>query len=104
MEIKFFKKEKNLVKGKRSLWMDINLYWRLAILLLFAMAVSSAFFGYYFFKKVNAEIVPEEGGEGSQIKTIKRERIEKVLEYFSMRKERSNEILNSPSPLIDPSL
>ena len=33
-----------------------------------------------------------------------KERLTKALEYFSERKKKSIEILNSPSPIIDPSL
>jgi len=36
--------------------------------------------------------------------TVKKERLEKVLEYFSTRETTSAEILNSPPLVVDPSL
>ncbi len=104
MEIKFFKKEKNFKKEKESLWLDMNFYWELSVCLIFLVALTSLFFGYYFFAQINKESVLETGSTSGKVETVKKERIEKVLEYFSLRKQKSAQILNSPVLVVDPSL
>ena len=41
---------------------------------------------------------------GGQTSMVNENRILKALDYFSAREEKSNEILNSPAPVVDPSL
>src|SRR3989344_1891476 len=101
---KFFKKQKSFQKKKESFWLNINLYWKLAVCFVFVMDVVAYFFGYYLFVRVNKEFILPHGAESGQVKTVKKERIDKILEYFSSRKQRSAEILNSPAPVVDPSL
>ena len=103
MKIKFFKREKNFSK-KESLWLNINLYWELAVCFMFVMTALAVFFGYYLFMQINKEPVMPLNSGGEQVETVKKERIEKTLEYFSLRKQKSDQILNSPSSVIDPSL
>lgn len=102
MKIKFFKKEKNFKKS--SLHLNPGLFWKLSIFMIFLVAVFSSFFGYYFFMKINKESILLTGGTSGQVETVKDERIFRVLEYFSLRTQKSNQILNSPAPIIDPSL
>lgn len=85
---------------------DLNLYWGLIVCVLLATAIIASFFGYYLFQKLNKEpaLLAPAGGASSQIETVKKERIDKVLEYFSERKNKSSQILNSPAPVVDPSL
>ena len=98
--IKFFKKHKNF--KKESSWLNLNFYWKLVVCTTLLMAIASIFFGYYFFRQIskenNAELV---GGE--ELESVKKERVEETLEYFSSRKQKSNQIINSPSPVLDPS-
>jgi len=104
MKIKFFKKEKSFRKEKESLWLNINFYWKLSVLFMFLVIISSFIFSYYLFMKINKESVALPIASSGQIKTVKKERIDKVLEYFSKRQEKSTKILNSPAPVVDPSL
>ncbi|OGI68840.1 hypothetical protein A3A05_02455 [Candidatus Nomurabacteria bacterium RIFCSPLOWO2_01_FULL_41_12] len=99
--IKFFKKEKSF--KKKSLSLNLNLYWKLAIYFVFAMILLSGFYGFYLFTQINKESIITLSG-GGQIGTARKEKIEKVLEYFSLRKKKSIEIINFPSPVVDPSL
>jgi hypothetical protein len=101
MDLKFLKKQKKFKKA--SLIIKPDLYWRYLIYMTFFLILVSCVFGFYLFIKINKEpILPvvSTGGEG----LIKKERINKVLEYFKERENKSIEILNSPSPIIDPSL
>ncbi len=96
--IKFFKKH------KENILRNVALFWKLAVCLMFLGAVFSAVFGYYLFVKINKGVVLRGDAPGAQIETVKKERIEKALEYFSERTDKSIEILNAPAPIIDPSL
>ena len=104
MQIKFFKKEKSFKKGREGLWLNMNFYWKLSVGFMFIVFFVSLFFGYYFFMKINEEPASSVNVDSGQAQTIKKERIDKVLEYFSKRAQKSSQILNSPSPVIDPSL
>ena len=100
--IKFFKKEKKF--KKESSGFNPNLYWELAVCFIFVVILSAFFFGYYLFVKIDRKPILQVGNSSGQVETIKKERIEKVLEYFSLQQQKSNQILNSPAPVIDPSL
>ena len=102
--IKFFKKEKNFIKEQEDFWLNINFYWKLAVLVMFVVVFISFSFGYYFFMQIDQEPILETSGASVQVGTINKERIDKVLEYFSIRNQKSDQILNSPAPVVDPSL
>ncbi len=104
MDTNLSKKGESFKRRKESLWLNIRLYWKLAVLFMFLVAVSSAFFSYYFFRQISKELVVEEGGSISEVETVKKERIGKVLEYFAARKLKSSQILSTPRIIIDPSL
>ena len=100
--IKLFKKEKSFKKER--LHRSPSFFWKLAILVIFVVFIFSYFFGYYLFIQINKEPLLETSSISSQVETVKKERIDKVLEYFSNREQKSNQILNSSAPIIDPSL
>ncbi len=102
--IKFLKKEKNFTKERESLWLNINFYWELAVFIMFVVVLLSFSFGYHLFMQTDQEPILETSGASVQVGTVKKERIYKVLEYFSRQNKKSNQILNSPSPVVDPSL
>jgi hypothetical protein len=104
MQIKFFKKEKNFKKEKESFWLNVNLYWRFAVCFMFVVFLLSFLFGYYLFRQINQEPVLSSSDASPQIGTVNKEKMKKVLEYFSLREQKSIQILNSPSPVVDPSL
>ena len=99
----FFKKEKKFKKEEESIWLDLNFSWRIAVALMFLGSLSAFWFGYYFFTKINEEPAASKV-EGTFTETVQKEAIQKKLEYFSAREKKSAEILNSPSPIVDPSL
>jgi len=100
----FLKKEKTWTKEKENFWLNINFYWKFTVCFLFAVILFSSFFGYYLFMQINKEPVLSLSGTSPKVETVKKERMEKVLEYFSIRKQKSNQILNYPAPVSDPSL
>ncbi len=100
MQIKFLKKKKKFVKGGSNIKPD--LYWRCILYMTFALILISCAFGLYLFLKINQESTTNSTIVNNQ-EIIKKERLNKVLEYFKERENKSIEILNSPSPIIDPS-
>ena len=100
--IKFFKKEKNF--EKKRLGLNLYFFWKLAVGFMFVSALVSLFFGYYLFGQINKETVLGQGGVSGKVETVKKERISKVLEYFSSRKQKTNQILTFPPTVVDPSL
>lgn len=101
MEIKFFKKQKNIKKERFEI--RPSLYWNYILWVILILFISSFIFGFYLFMKINNELVPPVININEQ-ETIKKEKLDRALEYFKEREEKSIEILNSPSPIIDPSL
>ncbi len=102
MQIKFFKREKHF--KKKSGEINLDLYWSFIFFMGFFLTLVAFAFGLYLFREINKELVLPVGGISSQFQTVKKERIEKALEYFSLRKQKSNQIINSPAPVVDPSL
>lgn len=102
MKIEFFKKEYNFKKKN----FDINpiFYWKIVVLSMVILVIFSFVFGYCFFVQINQVFVLPDINTGGQVGTVNKDRIEKVLNYFSDREQTSNEILNSPTPVVDPSL
>ncbi len=102
--INFFKKGISFKKKRENSCVNIGFFWKLSVIFMFIVFLSACFFGYYLFVKVNKEVVFETNEENSEFETIKQDKIEKILEYFSVRKQKSNGILNSSAPVVDPSL
>jgi hypothetical protein len=102
MKIKFFKKENNF--KKKNFAFSPSFCWKFAIGGAFIMILLSSFFGYRLFTQTNQEPVLSVMNESGQVPTVKKNRIEKILNYFLEREQKSAKILNSRAPVIDPSL
>lgn len=100
MKIKFFEKKKKFQKG--GIHINPNIYWSVCLSLAFVIILASFVFGFYLFKSINQEFKIENNDDLA--KKINQEMFDNVLEYFSGREQASNKILNSPSPVVDPSL
>jgi hypothetical protein len=104
MKLKLFKFKKEKSFKKESSWFNLILYWKLAVCFVLLATVVSLVFGYYLFTQINQEIIIPIVAQSGQIETVKKERIDKVLQIFSAREVKSTGILNSPAPIADPSL
>lgn len=102
MDLKIFKIKKSFKKG--GLGLRPNTGWKIILYVAFVIILGSFVFGFNLFMQTNKEFVASVANTGEQIKIVKKERIQKVLEYFSLREKKSVEILNSPLPIVDPSL
>ena len=101
MKIKLFKKENNF--KKKDFELNPNLYWKIVLFLALAAIFFSFSFGYYLFMKINNEDSSLSAGDIKQAPLLTRASLEKALNYFSEREKKSAEIINSPSPIVDPS-
>lgn len=105
MQLKFFKIniKKNNIK-KENFQPNPNLYWKIILYTIFLLILISFAFGFYFFTRTNKEMISLDENIKKQSEIVQKDRIEKVLEYFSERENKSAIILNSASPVVDPSL
>jgi len=101
MKIKFFKIKKSFKKG--GLHTNPDVFWNLLQGVALAVVFGSVFFGFLLFQKINKEFAPLDTIDNSSVTAVSKERVDKILEYFSGKANKSNEILNSPSPIVDPS-
>jgi Tfp pilus assembly protein PilO len=99
--LKFLKREKNF--KKESIWLDINMYWRGAICFILLSTLFSLTFGYIFFMKNSQDISNSSNVTSEQVETISKDRINNVLNIFSVRQQTTEKIINSPAPVVDPS-
>jgi hypothetical protein len=102
MKIKLFKKGNNF--KKKDFAFNQNLYWKFAVGGVFVMIFLSFFFGYSLFMQINQEFILPATNNSGQSSMVNKARLQTVLQYFSAREKKSTEILNSPSPVVDPSL
>ena len=101
MEIKFLKKKRKFRKG--GLGIKPDLFWKYLLYMTFTLILLSCAFGLYLFIEVNKEPIPTVMNVNKK-EITEEERLTKALEYFSEREKKSIEILDFPSPIIDPSL
>ena len=101
MDIKIFKKKKKFVK--RNLEKKLNFYWKSILYVTFILIFIFCVFGFYLFIKTNKELVLPINNVNEQ-DALKKESISIILDLFKDREKRSQEILNSSSPIVDPSL
>lgn len=102
MKLEIFKPKKKFRKG--GFHTNPNIGWEIILFIGLVLIIVALVFGIYFFAQVSKENTEAASGGSSQIKIVKKDRINKAIEYFSARREKSAEILNSPAPVIDPSL
>lgn len=101
MQIKFFKKENNFKKEKQ---ISPYFYWKIILAVSLLIIIASFIFSYFLFIRIKQDFVLSQDNAGSQSQIVKKERIDKVLQYFSDRETKSNEIIILPSSVVDPSL
>lgn len=102
IKIKFFKKSHSFRKNPGEI--NPYPYWSFIFFLGFFLTITAFVFGFLLFKKINKEFISSPIPATEQAKAIDKERIAKVLEYFSAKKQESMRILHLSSGVIDPSL
>ena len=89
---------------KSGLVNNPDFFWNILLSVFLVLVITSLIFGYLFFKKTSNETFLEDNTVYKKVDTVSKERLDSILEYFSKRKSRSSDILNSPSPFSDPSI
>jgi hypothetical protein len=102
MKINFFKKENNL--KKKNFQFNPNFYWQIILGSFFIIILFIFYFGYNLFKQANEEPIVSTANGNAKNGMIDENRISKILDLFSERDIKSNQIINSPAPVVDPSL
>lgn len=103
MILKIFKnKQKKIQKGKPKVNPDF--FWKIIFYFGFVLTVLAFMFGFWVFKNVNHNLELPNIEEVGPSKSIKKDRIDKVLKVFDDREIESSSIINTPNYIIDPSL
>jgi len=102
MDLKIFKIKKKFKKSEHQ--PDPDFYWKLVLFGTFILIFLAIFFGTRLFWKINKEDFSPAIQYDRQGKKISKNRIDAVLKYFTDRQTKSEGIINSPSPFIDPSM
>ena len=102
MNIKFFKKEKSF--QKKDFALNPDFYWKIALLVAAAVISVSLVLGYFLFTQIEHKSSKSVASETNQIPSVDPDLMKKVLNYFSDRQTNSTQIINSPAPVVDPSL
>ncbi len=102
MKIELFKIEKNY--RKENFEINPGIYWKTIMVLAFLAISTLLVFSYNLFIQTNKENTSVVGKKDNKNENKEKEKIKNALEYFSEREKKSIEILNSPVPIVDPSL
>ena len=102
MKIQLLKKEKHF--EKKEFILNSNFYWKIAVTLACIIILMAASFGYYLFIQTSQDTAIITSAEGEKIPIVKTQNLEKALKYFNEKEQKSSQILNSPTPVVDPSL
>jgi len=102
MQIKFFKRKKSFKKG--GLGTSPEFFWDILLFIALAIIILSFIFGFFLFRKINRDTILAVDSISEKSQTINKERIDKILQYFSDREKKSAEILSFPASVVDPSL
>lgn len=103
MEFKLFKAKK--VFSHKSWNNNPEKHWHIGVMIFFSLLLVSFCFGAYFFMQGLNEIKTVETEEPkANFEMIKRDRLQKVLNIFEIRKTKSEEIINNAPTFGDPSI
>lgn len=103
MKINFLKFKKEKVFKKENFDINVNFYWKILLYISLAFIVFAFVFGSYLFLTINKDFILPDIQKSRQVEKINQNRIKNVLDYFSGKEAKSIIILNSPSPIVDPS-
>ena len=102
MKINIFKKRNNF--KKKSSNPSASFYWKIALFFMFLVILAFFIFGFYVFNQTNNESALPAVKDNGQVPVVNKSRIINVLDFFFEREQKSNQILISPAPVVDPSL
>lgn len=101
MDLKILKIKKKFKKSEHE--PDPDFYWKLILTGTFILIALAATFGVLLFFKTNSEEALDTVPYSEQGKKISKDRLDAVMKYYSDREVKSQTIIKSPAPVIDPS-
>lgn len=102
LNLKFLKPKKKFKKDDHII--NPNIYWRMVVYVGLTTMFISFVFGFYLFKQISVEPEVPESAVINNAQKIKKERLNRALNYFKDQNKVSEEILNNPSKFKDPSI
>ena len=102
MKIIFPKLKKNY--RKESFKISPHTYWGIVVILFFVSILVSFIFADNLFRETSKESKVLQGSNRGKLEKQKKDEINKMLQYFSEREQKTIDIQNSPASIIDPSL
>ncbi len=102
MDLKFLRLKKKFKKSEHQ--PNPDFYWRIILAIFSILILSSFVFGAYLFFAVNEGDFSSTIIYTEQSQKISKERMGKVLDFFTNRSDKSKQILNSPALESDPSI
>jgi hypothetical protein len=103
LKLDFLKIKKQKKFKKKSIEIDVNFYWKILLYVSLLIIIASFVYGILLFLKTNKDFKLPEAQTSSQLEKVKKDRINKILDYFSQKEKKSQDILELPSGVIDPS-
>jgi hypothetical protein len=98
MDLEFLKNKNKFKKG--GIHIDREIYWNGCLAVGLLIIFAGAAYGFILFRGVSREQEPAPLDIG---KVIDKNALAKTLNYFNEREKNSENVINSPSPLADPS-
>jgi uncharacterized ion transporter superfamily protein YfcC len=102
MNIDFFKNKKSFKKNNYQENPDV--YWKMILWIVFFIVVISFIYGFFLFLQTNKDFEITVSKSNDNLEKERILRTDKMSNYFNERKNKSIEIINSTSPISDPSL
>ncbi len=102
MDWKNFKIKKKFKKSEHQ--PNPDFYWQLLLFITSVLILLAVVFGLHLFFRVNQEDLTSNLEYQGQSQKISKTRIDKALQYFANRANKSETILNSVAPVADPSI
>lgn len=100
---------KNLLKPKKSFKKDDhiinpNFYWQIVVYMILVVLLALFAFGFYLFTGIGKDPDRVETNLEKQAGKVKKERIDRALEYWRTREKISQSIIYIDPPIPDPSI
>jgi hypothetical protein len=101
MQIKFPKFKRSFKKG--GIHNSPDIYWDIIQLVSLLIILASMVYGFFLFRTINDAFNQTNNNVSDKNTAVNKDRIESALKVFEIKEKTSLDIINSPSPIIDPS-
>ncbi len=102
LKLQMSKKGEKRIFSKEKIQINPDKYWIFVLIFNFLIIVSAFVFGYFMFTNASIELNTEEPVSNKQ--GVNEKKLEEVLNFFEIRKEKSEKIILAPLEKVDPSI